>query len=95
MTINREPLGIRKLDVQAVRRERRREHKVEAERTFEFWFGEKTWRREPMPMTRENIIRFGETLLENGWTEGVHDGAKATRERVAESLANGRLVKTD
>jgi hypothetical protein len=47
-----------------------------------------------MPMTRENLIRLIEVALDDGWERGVTVGAKATRDRVKESLDNGRLVKT-
>lgn len=88
--IKREPLGIRKLDVQALRRQARRDHKVKAQRTYDHWFAS----RDQMPLTEENLVRFAEVMLSVGWEKGVTDGAKATRDRVAESLKNGRLKKT-
>jgi hypothetical protein len=91
-TINREPLGIRKLDVQARRRAYRKASREEAAKTVKFWFSSEAYR--PMPLTEENVLRLAEVMLERGWEAGVVDGAAATRERVAESLANGRLVKT-
>lgn len=85
------PLGIRKLDVQALRRAARKNNKEEAERTVAFWFDPPYGN--PKPLTRENVTRLAEVMLERGWEAGVKDGAKATRDRVAESLANGKLIK--
>lgn len=90
--IQREPLGIRKLDVQQARREYRREAKRIAESRVRFWFEDT--RLGKLDLTIENVQRLAECLLEEGWEDGVRVGAERTRDRVAESLKSGRLVKT-
>ena len=91
-TINCNPLGIRKLDVQQRRRVANREHRDAAAVHFDNWFAH-GWRREPLPLDRENVIRFAEAMLHYGYERGIHEGALATRERVAEALQRGTLVK--
>jgi hypothetical protein len=87
------PLGIRKLDVQALRRAARKDNRAEAERTVGFWFDPPFG--DPMPLNRQNVTRMAEVMLERGWERGVKDGAKATRDRVAEALERGTLIKPE
>jgi len=81
---NLNPLGIRKLDVQKQRREWERElSPIEAERILGAH----------LLNCDQQMMRMAIHALCKGWEEGVKVGAQATRERVAESLANGKLVK--
>jgi hypothetical protein len=84
--IQREPLGIRKLDVQKPRREMEKELSELVAWSAKWWF-------EHSEPTQENVQRFAEAMYARGWEHGVRVGAAATRDRVAESLENGRLVK--
>lgn len=88
MTINRNPLGIRKLDVQAERRQARQEAKQFASRLFANWN-----RSYSGGWDAEEIQRAIAAAYLAGWQDGVHQGAKATRERVQEALDNGTLRK--
>jgi hypothetical protein len=80
--INREPLGIRKLDVQAERRQARRDARLDARQICEsFGLG-----------IDESMIRALNVALIQGWERGVAVGAARTRDRVQESINNGRLT---
>jgi hypothetical protein len=83
------PLGIRKVDYQAERREAWKNHREVVEKTFEFYFGG----REVGTIERHELERFAKNLLDMGWEEGVRQGVKSTKARVAEALENGTLVK--
>lgn len=77
------PLGIRKLDVQAERRQWRREARLRAPR---FCSGH-------LLVADEQMVRLVANALMSGWEEGVRIGAQATRDRVAEALENGKLKR--
>lgn len=81
--IKREPLGIRKLDVQEARRAMHHDSYDEVAKTAEFW-----------GISDPEVLRFARAMYSTAWEKGVTVGAQRTRDRVAESLDNGRLVKT-
>jgi hypothetical protein len=82
--IQRNPLGIRKLDVQAERRSYQRAARTEAARLLNGYL---------LNSHDEQLLRVVTTAMLHGWEDGVACGALATRERVAEALAKGTLVK--
>jgi hypothetical protein len=88
------PLGIRKLDVQGLRRAMLSDCKEVAKDRFNAWFTNSRYQG-AMPMTEENVTRLIEVAYSDGWERGVHEGAKATRDRVAEALERGTLLKGD
>jgi hypothetical protein len=83
------PLGIRKVDYQAERREAWENHHKVVEQTFELFFGG----REMGNIKRPELELFAKSLLDMGWEEGVRQGVKSTKSRIAEALENGTLVK--
>jgi hypothetical protein len=88
-TIHREPLGIRKVDYQADRRAYRRSMWDRAVRMFEYWTSNRQ-----QGLSDKEICRLVEVAFEMGWEDGVKVGVARTKDRVKESLDNGRLVKT-
>lgn len=81
---NDEPLGIRKIDVQKERRVMERvESKEDVERV-----ARRVWH-----ITDPETIRFAVAMYCTGWERGVTVGVTATKNRVTESLGNGKLVK--
>jgi len=88
---NENPLGIRKLDVQFERRTVERvTANAWAERTTDYWFGQHS------NLSAEDLVqvkRLVATAYSVGWNEGVKLGATKTRDRVAEALEQGKLVK--
>lgn len=83
--IKRNPLGIRKLDVQQARREYRRQARVEAARILSGHL---------LAADNQMVGCVADALM-IGWEAGVSHGASATRERLAEALDNGTLVKPE
>jgi hypothetical protein len=88
------PLGIRKLDVQGLRRQLHKDMKGFAQDRFNAWFSDTRYQG-AMPLTEENITRLIEVAYSDGWERGVREGAQATRDRVAEALERGTLLKGD
>jgi hypothetical protein len=82
-TINREPLGIRKVDYQQDRRLFRRAAKAEARHILTGH----------LLASDEQMVRCVADALMRGWEAGVITGVTATKGRVQESLETGRLVK--
>jgi hypothetical protein len=89
-SIKRNPLGIRKLDVQQDRREMRRASAMQARQLAEDFLIDC-----PDDPQQErailNAIRVG---IMRGFEEGIKVGALRTRNRVGEAIASGKLVKS-
>lgn len=82
-TINRNPRGVRKMDVQEERRLVRSESKEWAKRQM-LWMNGRS---------EDDIQRAIRHAFLDGWERGVKDGRDAMLERLDEALANGTLVK--
>lgn len=87
-TIN--PRGVRKIDVQAIRRSRLREFKVTAESRTQFWFNSNRVTK-AVPLTLENVARFAHSLLMEGWETGGKDWHQAGLARIDEAIEKGTL----
>jgi hypothetical protein len=86
-TINRNPLGVRKLDVQDKRRKSRAGAKEWAWQRLDGWIG-----RHGQP----SITDIEWLLIDaynRGWEDGVRTGSQAQLSRLREALQRGTLVK--
>jgi hypothetical protein len=82
--IQRNPLGIRKVDYQGERRTFRREEAPQLARRILSGH---------LLAQDDQMIRCVVEALMTGWEQGAAIGAKKTRDRVAEALDKGTLFK--